>query len=277
VNKLRGSDVLKGSAVGKQEKSESPEGDEDAVLECNNSEQTGIVFSSKDAKGSIQKQLAGKKVVMEHQSDGDGQNLEHGKVPRLDQNVVMITLCWASRSVISVELCLCYAIRSGIPSPLATKIYHSQGNHRLRLALGHIYIETVTRDRGCDARKKLVEDSGRVSLEDRSHHAVSMEATKGDIPLVERDAYPSTAVPNPDQILAESSEVYLGDNRGCPPAVGLTNQLRDSNFPRSGLAVDGASMGIMRSRYHPVAYPFPSNSGTALGKIQQPNGSVPVV
>lgn len=165
----------------------------------------------------------------------------------------------------------------GTPAPLATKVYHLQGDHRRWSALGRIYIETVTSSHGCDIRKKLVLDSAMMSSEDRSPHKLLIEATEDDISRAEKATCPATTVPNTDQILAQSSELCFGSNRGYLLSIGLTNKLLDSNFPKTGLAVDGASAGMMRARYHPGTYPSPSNAGTALGTIQQPDGSVPVV
>lgn len=40
---------------------------------------------------------------------------------------------------------------SGVPSPLATKIYYSQGSHRLRIALGHLYHKMSPKEHGHDS------------------------------------------------------------------------------------------------------------------------------
>ena len=37
---------------------------------------------------------------------------------------------------------------SDAPIPLATKIYHLQGNHHLRLALGHLYRQASVKEHG---------------------------------------------------------------------------------------------------------------------------------
>uniref|UniRef100_A0A1D1XPF6 Ataxin-7-like protein 1 n=1 Tax=Anthurium amnicola TaxID=1678845 RepID=A0A1D1XPF6_9ARAE len=238
--KLQATHDNQGSTIGEQEKSEFLEGYEDAVSESNINDQTGTVSSfSRETKGGLHKQvIAVKSAFIEHQRDG--QNLEHGRLPRY--------------------------LLSDIPAPLATKIYHLRGNHRLRSALGHIYIEAIARDQPSDPRKNLVQDGPMVS-----------EAPKVDISQAKKDAYPASAMANPDQILAQSLEVCLGTSGGYPPSMGFLNQLSDGSFPRPGLPVGGASVGVMRARYHPVAYSLPRNTGTALVKMQQPSGSVPVV
>lgn len=50
------------------------------------------------------------------------------------------------------------------PVPLATKVYHSQGNHRLRLALGHLYHGASAKVHGHDSRSpELIQDKSTLS------------------------------------------------------------------------------------------------------------------
>ncbi|KAJ0980700.1 hypothetical protein J5N97_008955 [Dioscorea zingiberensis] len=58
------------------------------------------------------------------------------------------------------------------PVPLATKIYHLQGNHRLRLALGHLYHQASVKDHGGDSvSANLVKDKDLLPSQISSHKA----------------------------------------------------------------------------------------------------------
>ncbi|KAF8392536.1 hypothetical protein HHK36_022881 [Tetracentron sinense] len=164
-----------------------------------------------------------------------------------------------------------------VPLPLATKMYYCQRNHRLRSALNHLYYEASTKEQCSDSRSpevlqgNVMLPSQASSLKNLSHEQMDGLAEK------KKDAYTLPAVRKPDQILAQSSELCLGNSGGYPSSMNFSNQFQDSNFLRSALSVDAAPTGMMRSRYLPTPYSFSANSGTSLGTLQQPNGSVPVI
>ncbi|KAF9605380.1 hypothetical protein IFM89_016957 [Coptis chinensis] len=163
------------------------------------------------------------------------------------------------------------------PLPLATKMYHSQRNHRLRCALKHLYHEASMKEHTSDPMSpKLVQEnvmlSSQVSLpKDLLHDSQSDEF------LQKKDTCSLVTVREHDQILAQSSDLCLGNSRGYPSAVDFAGKFRDNSFPRPAPSVETATMGKMRSRYLSTTYSYPGNSGTPLGTMQQQNGSVHVV
>ncbi|XP_019075730.1 uncharacterized protein LOC100855402 isoform X3 [Vitis vinifera] len=132
----------------------------------------------------------------------------------------------------------CSLSTNGVPVPLATKMYYSQRNHRLRSAISHLYF------------------------------AASNEGHCSDM----RDTHFLPSMQNPDKVLVQSSEVFLGKSEGCPPAMNFSNQVHVNNVLRP----HAAPVGTIKSKYLSKPYSFASNSGTPLGTIQQPNGSVSV-
>ncbi|XP_042475781.1 uncharacterized protein LOC122057662 isoform X2 [Macadamia integrifolia] len=162
------------------------------------------------------------------------------------------------------------------PSPLATKVYNLQRNNHLRSALCHLY-EASTNSSDTLSPKgvqgTVVLPSQVSSPKDSSHERMD------DLPQNKKDTYPLHASRKPDQILAQSSELCLGNSSGHPAVTNFTNfsdQFQDNNFSRPGNSIDASPTGMMRGRYFPAPY-FPGNSGTSLGTMQQANGSVPVI
>ncbi|KAJ4955258.1 hypothetical protein NE237_012041 [Protea cynaroides] len=156
------------------------------------------------------------------------------------------------------------------PVPLATKVYHLQRSNHLRSALSHLYFEAWTNSSE-SLSPKVIQRSVVLPSQDSSHERTD------DLLQTKKDTYALPAVRKPGQILAQSSELCLGNSSGHPAISNFSDQLRDSNFSRSGISVDASSTGMLRGRYLPAPYSFPGNSGTPLGTMQQPNGSVPVI
>ncbi|XP_043721646.1 uncharacterized protein LOC122669071 isoform X5 [Telopea speciosissima] len=164
------------------------------------------------------------------------------------------------------------------PVPLATKVYNLQRNNHLRSALCHLYFE-VSKNSSDSLSPKgvqgiMVLPSQDSSPKDSSHERIDDLLQKKD------NTYALHAVRKPDQILAQSSELCLGNSSGHPAVTNFTNfsdQFLDNNFSRPGISIDAAPTGMMRGRYFPAPYSFPGNSGTSLGTMQQANGSVPVI
>ncbi|CAN6548162.1 unnamed protein product [Malus baccata var. baccata] len=77
----------------------------------------------------------------------------------------------------------------------------------------------------------------------------------------------------PDQILAQNSEVCLGNSVGCQPDGDFSNQLPVDNVPRPEVA----SVRLTRSKILSKPYSFVGNSGQSLGIMQQKTGSVHVI
>ncbi|KAM0962810.1 hypothetical protein ACFX2A_022365 [Malus domestica] len=127
------------------------------------------------------------------------------------------------------------------PLPLATKVYYSQRCNRLRSDLSHLYHEAMA----------------------------STEELCSDM----RDSQHLPSLRKPDQILAQNSEVCLGNLVGCQPDSDFSNQLPVDNVPRPEVA----SVRLTRSKILSKPYSFARNSGQSLGIMQQKTGSVHVI
>lgn len=161
-------------------------------------------------------------------------------------------------------------------APLATKIYHSQRNLRLRLALNHFYCEALKNDH-CNEDPRHVQEIFMLPSLVPSPKDVLQAPQSIELLQEKKDAHSLASDQEPDQNLAGSSELCSEDLSGYTSAMNFPNQFRDANYSRSTLSIDASTVRKMRKRYLSTAYPCTGNSGTALGNIQKPGGSVPVV
>ncbi|XP_042518600.1 SCA7 domain-containing protein SELMODRAFT_431321-like [Macadamia integrifolia] len=161
------------------------------------------------------------------------------------------------------------------PVPLATKVFHLQRNNRLRAVLNHLYFEASTYSSD-SLSLKVVQGSVVLPSQDSSPKN-SLHDKMDDLLQRKKDTSALHAARKPDQILAQSSELCLGNSNGHPAITSISNQFWDNNFSRPGISVDASPMGMIRGRYLSAPYSFPGNSGTSLGTMQQPDGSVPVI
>ncbi|PSR92652.1 SCA7 domain-containing protein [Actinidia chinensis var. chinensis] len=157
-----------------------------------------------------------------------------------------------------------------VPAPLATKMFYSQRNHRLRSALTYLYYEASSKEHSGDFVNSKALQGNAVPLQvsspkNFSHGKINVQREK-------REKHSMPSVQKPDQILADSSEIYLDKLGGRTPAVNFSNDVPVNN----GLRTQAAPVGIVRSIYLSKPFPFAGNSGTQLGNMQQPKGSVPV-
>ncbi|GAY36032.1 hypothetical protein CUMW_019940 [Citrus unshiu] len=154
-----------------------------------------------------------------------------------------------------------------VPAPLATKIYYSQRNNRLKSALTRQFYGASVKELDKDVVIPDVPNNNTMSLEALSHGGSSREQVND---LLHKKL--KSSVQTPDQILAQNSEMYLGKSGGYLPTTNFSNQFQADNIPRSQSSTVG-----LTSKYLPKAYSFAGNSGKLLGTMQQPNGRVPVV
>ena len=164
----------------------------------------------------------------------------------------------------------CSLSTNGVPVPLATKMYYSQRNHRLRSAISHLYFAASNEGHCSDMVSPKVLQGNMVpqasSPKNFSHEQMDNQPEK------KRDTHFLPSMQNPDKVLVQSSEVFLGKSEGCPPTMNFSNQVHVNNVLRP----HAAPVGTIKSKYLSKPYSFASNSGTPLGTIQQPNGSVSV-
>ncbi|XP_057476539.1 uncharacterized protein LOC130764356 isoform X2 [Actinidia eriantha] len=171
-----------------------------------------------------------------------------------------------------------------VPAPLATKMFYSQRNHRLRSALTYLYYEASSKEHSGDFVNSKALQGNAVPLQVSSPKNFSHE--KINVQREKREKHSMPSVQKPDQILADSSEIYLDKLGGHTPAVNFSNDVPVNNglrtqaapvgIMRSNLRTQAAPVGIMRNNYLSKPFPFAGNSGTQLGNMQQPKGSVPV-
>ncbi|KAL5782382.1 hypothetical protein ACOSP7_007411 [Xanthoceras sorbifolium] len=155
-----------------------------------------------------------------------------------------------------------------VPVPLASKIYYSQRNNRLKSTFSHMYQEASIKELCNDVVIPHVSNQNTMPLQASSQGGSSHKQVDD---LLNRKL--ESSVHMPDKIISQSSESYLGKSGGCLPATNISNQFQADNVLRP----QTTPVGLTRSKYLPKAYPYAGNSGKLLGTMQQPNGSVPVV
>ncbi|XP_015573374.1 uncharacterized protein LOC8262383 isoform X1 [Ricinus communis] len=155
-----------------------------------------------------------------------------------------------------------------VPAPLATKIYYSQRNNRLRSAIASMYHSASAKGLGSNVRSPEVSQENSIQLQ-ASPHQGGLHEPVDDLFNKERGAYAC----KPDQVLSQSSEVCLDKSGGCIPASNFSSQFAVDNI----LSPQPAPVGLLRTKYIPKPYSFAGNSGQSLGTVQQPSGSVPVL
>ncbi|XP_024026969.1 uncharacterized protein LOC21391822 isoform X2 [Morus notabilis] len=160
-----------------------------------------------------------------------------------------------------------------VPLPLATKIYYSQRNNRLRSALCHLYYEAEA------TTKEFCSDSVKTKLSNENMYPTQV-SSQDMLPTQmnnavnnERDSLSLPSVQNPDQILAQSSEVCLGTSGVCLPPSDFSKQFPVDNVQR----LQVAPVGLARNTYLSKPFSFATSSGQPLGAAQQQNGSVSVL
>ncbi|XVF62669.1 hypothetical protein PTKIN_Ptkin09bG0026800 [Pterospermum kingtungense] len=153
-----------------------------------------------------------------------------------------------------------WLLTKALPSPLSTKMYYSQRNSRLRLALSHQYFVTSTKELCSDMIGQQASPQSTMLLQ---------ASSQGVSPLEQQES----SMTQPDQVLAQSSGVCLSKSGGCLPSNDFSNQHPIENIRRP----QASSVGPTRSKYISKPHSFTGNSSQMLGPMQPPNGSVPVV
>ncbi|XP_022760489.1 uncharacterized protein LOC111306810 isoform X4 [Durio zibethinus] len=155
-----------------------------------------------------------------------------------------------------------------LPVPLSTKMYYSQRNSRLRLALSHQYFVTSTKELCSDMVSQQASQQSTMLLQASSQGVCPLEQV--DNLIVQKQ---ESSLQKRDQVLAQTSEVCPSKSLGCPPSNDFSNQYPIGNIPMP----QAASVGLTRSNYISKPYSFAGNSGKLPGPMQPPNGIVPVV
>ncbi|MBA0615079.1 hypothetical protein Godav_015266 [Gossypium davidsonii] len=154
------------------------------------------------------------------------------------------------------------------PAPLSTKMYYSQRNSRLRLALSHQYFITSTKELCSEMANRQVSKQSTMMLRDSSQGVCPLE--QADNLLTKKQ---ESSLQKPDQVLAQISELCSSKSEVCLPSNDFSNPHPVDIIPRP----QADSVGLTRSKYVPEHHAFAGNSDKLLGPLQPPNGSVPVV
>ncbi|XP_008799270.1 uncharacterized protein LOC103713978 isoform X4 [Phoenix dactylifera] len=262
--------------VEEQEKSESMDGNVVGVSESNFDNQSGML-SSQSGESQRTPASVDHTTVLDASEIGTG-GREYYKISNAEREVPCNTLNRYQKAGQILENGVIHKeyLRSNAPVPLATKIYHLQGNNHLRLELGHLYREACAEQHGADSLSpESMQDKGMMSIEVSSSSKLFREVHRDDVPQTKRDMYSSAAVWNPDQVLAQSSELFLGNSGALPSAASFPNHFRGNRFSKPEVAA--ASVGVMKDRFHSAPYSYTAKSGLPLGTMQKTNGRVSVV
>ncbi|XP_058210038.1 uncharacterized protein LOC131322657 isoform X1 [Rhododendron vialii] len=173
----------------------------------------------------------------------------------------------------------CCLLGKDVPAPLATKMFYSQRNHRLRSALTYLYYGESTEYSGDLVNLKSLEGIA-MPLNSLQDNAMPLQVLspqnipheQNDVQSEKRERLSLPSLQKRDQMLADSADLNSGKLGGRTPATSFSNHVPASDVLRP----QTAPTGVVRSNYLPKSYPFAGNSGTSLGTMQQPKGRVPV-
>ncbi|KAL3505790.1 hypothetical protein ACH5RR_031172 [Cinchona calisaya] len=155
-----------------------------------------------------------------------------------------------------------YILNKDVPAPVATKVYYSQRNRRLRSALSHLYYNTSIKEHSSQfVSGKVFQPNADQTLTPSPNSFSSDQVIEH---LQDKDIENSLhSVHKPDQILAQSSALYPCRSGGCPPTTNTPNQ-----FPVNYVIGPHTSLGKMTSNYFSNSYSFADSSGIQLLNIQ---------
>ncbi|KAG5554922.1 hypothetical protein RHGRI_012471 [Rhododendron griersonianum] len=151
-----------------------------------------------------------------------------------------------------------------VPAPLATKMFYSQRNHRLRSALTYLYYGESTEYSGDFVNLKSLEGIA-MPLNSLQDNAMPLQVLspqnipheQNDVQGEKRERLSLPSLQKPDQMLADSADLNSGKLGGRMPATSFSNHVPASDVLRP----QTAPTGVARSNYLPKSYPFAGNSG----------------
>ncbi|KAJ7980208.1 Sgf11 (Transcriptional regulation protein) protein [Quillaja saponaria] len=164
-----------------------------------------------------------------------------------------------------------HLIKKDFPVPLATKIYYSQRNSRLRSALGHLYFQASSKEECADVSSSNLLNESATAFQ-ASPQMDSLVEQMDDV-LNKSQLQILYSVQRPNQNLAKGSEICMSKASGHLASSNFSNPFPVDNVIRSA----AAPLGLIRSNYLSKPYSFSGNSGKPLGTFQQPKESVHVI
>ncbi|KAF8661189.1 hypothetical protein HU200_057302 [Digitaria exilis] len=147
------------------------------------------------------------------------------------------------------------------PAPLATKMYHSQGNYRLRLELGQLYRESCAEHSSCHTTPNLSQVNGLMGSQ-----------------------FPpcgNSALPGSQKNLVPQTKLLASTSESCSAIPQQLSATRPNHPPvtkteRADTQSSTVSSEVSRSRSNKAAVPHSRNKGSKKAQ-QQPNGRVHVI
>ncbi|CAM0147668.1 unnamed protein product [Urochloa decumbens] len=147
------------------------------------------------------------------------------------------------------------------PVPLATKMYHSQGNYRLRLELGQLYRESCIEHLSSHSTPNLTQRNGLMASQ-------FPPCDSSSLPGSQKNLVPQT------KLLASTSgscSVIPQQLSASRPNHSLVTKTEKTDTQASTVSNEGS-----RSRCNKAAVPHSRNKGSKKAQ-QQPNGRVHVI
>ncbi|KAG0521079.1 hypothetical protein BDA96_08G130000 [Sorghum bicolor] len=147
------------------------------------------------------------------------------------------------------------------PVPLATKMYHSQGNYRLRMELGQLYRESCVQHLSGHTTQNVSHENGLMASQ-------FSPCGNSALPVSQKSLVPQT------KPLASTSESYSGIPQQL--AASRPNQSQGTKTERASTQASAVKSEGSRSRGNKAAVPHSRNKGSKKAQ-QQPNGRVHVM
>lgn len=155
------------------------------------------------------------------------------------------------------------------PAPLATKIYYSQRNDRLRAAINQMY-HGSSRMALCESKENMEAIEERKAACDVSFHSTPpCEQLHGKSDKGYRHSW---VVRNLDTIASQNPEVCLERADPCQPSISYSKQFPVSNVLTSE---ETTPIEVIRSWHILKPHSFTGSSGNPM-PVRKPSGSVPV-
>ncbi|XP_009793329.1 uncharacterized protein LOC107819966 isoform X2 [Nicotiana tabacum] len=155
-----------------------------------------------------------------------------------------------------------------VPNPLATKMYYSQRQHRLKSALSYLYREGSCNDSGSEfacpkVLKSNVMPADILYHSNNSHIQIDYQQEKcWLVGQAHEHSLPLVRKPNVLQMV---------DSGVCPPPMNIASQ-----FPVNNILTI-TSIGVTNSNYNSISNSFAGHSGKQLQPKQQAEGNSAVV
>ncbi|KAL6623327.1 hypothetical protein ACP70R_033206 [Stipagrostis hirtigluma subsp. patula] len=192
------------------------------------------------------------KPLPENKNSANGFELDNGHVSKVQH-----TDTTADQRLTSVDNAAVISVpENGLrdaPAPLATKMYHSQGNYRLRLELGQLYRQSCAEHFGSHPTSNLSHENGLIVSK---FSPCDISALHG----AQKSLVPQT------KVLASTSESGIPQQLSSGP-----NCSRETKSERTDTQASAVKNETLRSRCNKTAVPHMKSKGNKTQK--QTNGT----